>query len=107
MTNGLTVDLNKFGYYFWVILFGFTTIIFAIIYNEKYVDLGLLISIYGMVAFLLDLLFDRVLTRLLKETLTSINMFKVPTWGHLLRIVAHIVLIVVLLILIENKYNFI
>jgi hypothetical protein len=107
MTNGLTLNLNKFGFYFWFILFGFTTMIFSIIYNDKYVNLGFLITIYGMVAFLLDLLIDRVFTRLVKENLTLENMNKVPTWGHLLRFGAHLVLIFVLLMLIENKYNFI
>ena len=107
MINGLSLNLNKFGFYFWFILFGFTTMIFSIIYNDKYVDLGLLITLYGMVAFLLDLLFDRVFTRLIKETLAADNMHKVPNWGHLLRFGVHLGLIFILLILLENKYDFI
>lgn len=107
MFNGISLDLNKFGFYFWFIFFGFVTLIISIIYNDRYVELGLLISMYGMIAFLLDLLFDRVTSKNIKETLTPTNMFKVSNKGHVLRFFAHLVLIAILLILLEDKYNFI
>ncbi|OFY26312.1 MAG: hypothetical protein A2X17_01385 [Bacteroidetes bacterium GWF2_41_61] len=107
MLGGLKFDLNIIGYFFWFILFGLVVIIISIIYRPDYIFLGALLSLYGMLGFFIDLLIDRICSRVLKKNFTSSDMFEISIGGHFVRFILQVGLIFALIYFINTKYSFI
>ena len=106
MSNGFPINIEKIGYFFWFILSGLTIVVFSIIYNDDYVLLGLLLSFYGNIGFLTDLIFDRYISAKKNQKMTAENIHEASISHHIFRYIAQIALIVILIITIECKYNF-
>ncbi len=53
------VDLNKYGIFFWFVLFGFVDIIVSIIYKPEYVAFGFYFSIFGILSYITMDVLDR------------------------------------------------
>lgn len=86
MLDNFKIDFNNFGYFFWFVFFGILAITTSISTgNIEYLPIGVLVSIYGMIGHLTDLLFDRIGSVRLGETLTSTNMHKLSYMWHVLR----------------------
>ena len=107
MLEGFKFDLNSIGFFFWFILLGLLTIVFSIIYNPEYIFLGASLSLYGMIGFLTDLLFDRIWGRVLKKNFTKESMHEISIFGHVIRFTVQVGIIIGLIILVNSKYCFI
>ncbi|RYF99350.1 MAG: hypothetical protein EOO07_36865 [Chitinophagaceae bacterium] len=106
MLEGFKLDLNNIGFFFWFILLGLLTVIFSIVHRPEYVFLGACISLYGMLAFLVDLLFDRICGRVLKKTFSGDNAHQITIFGHVLRFGAQAGLVCFLVYIVNAKYSF-
>lgn len=106
MMEGFKFDLNNIGYFFWFVLMGLVTIIFSIIYRAEFIFFGASLALYGMLGFFLDLLIDRIISVLLKKNLTVSIMHEVSIWGHLIRFLLQLALVLLLVWLINTKYQF-
>lgn len=93
----IKIDTNAFGFFFWFVFFGFIAAIFSIIFEPDLFPISLLVSFYGVIGFLLDLLFDRIwlnhysfANTVKKDSysdkdFTNINMSAVPQRKHHIR----------------------
>jgi len=109
MFDGVQFNLNQIGFFFWFIIFGLLIVIFSIIYRPEFVFMGLSICLYGMVAFLVDLLFDRIFLRSARRRHNGneIDLSKICNVGHVLRFISQISIIFLLGVIINCKYHFV
>lgn len=107
MLDGVKFDLNVISFFFWFVLLGLLVVIFSITYKVDYTYLGFLIALYGAIALLLDIFFDRLFCVIMKghykgdENAKDINV-----WWHIARFISHLVLISFLVTLTLNAYKF-
>jgi len=106
MLDGISVDLNKFSFYFWFILLGLLTVIFSIVTKADYVYLGLLLCLYGMVAHITGYYIDTLFSIKIGQPLTDSNMHKISWVGHTARLVFMLSLVACLILLANKKYHF-
>ena len=58
--NNVKINIEKLGFFFWFILFGFIEIIFSIIYEPKYIPLGLYFFVFGGFGYFIAVLLDKL-----------------------------------------------
>lgn len=107
MLNGISVDLNKFSFFFWFVLLGVLTVIISISSGTDYVYLGLLLCLYGMVSHLLDHFFDRVFSIIIGKNLNDQNMRELHWGWHSVRLFVMLGLIACLILCANYTYHFV
>jgi hypothetical protein len=106
--ESIKVDINKYGFFFWFLLFGFTEIVFSIIYRPEYIQLGFLSICLGLICYSIDSLIDRITQQLFIDKYPDEEKKKrVPLWMYIIRFIIHGLLFVGFFFLINSKYHFI
>jgi hypothetical protein len=108
--NATKFNIEKYGFFFWLILFGFIEIIVSIIHNEEYILMGLLFCAYGLLGYALSELMDRIsYSCFAKENKEQgekkIWVVKTPLWFHILNVAIKLAIFVGLLWTINWKYK--
>lgn len=106
MFSGINFDLNTISFYFWFVLLGLLTVIFSIIHNQDYFFAGLAIGLYGMIAHVIDLLFDRIAARNINTQLTPENFHLVKPMINFFRFGIQLLIIIGLVYTMNLKYHF-
>lgn len=96
---------EKYGFFFWFLLFGFAIVIFSIIKNPDYIELGLIFCCFGFVSYVIATLIDRYIKMKYPEEKDKPPP-KVPMKIYIRQYVAIVILFGVAIWLIEIEYDF-
>lgn len=91
-------NIEKYGFFFWFVLFGFAVILFSIVYRPEYVMFGLSFCLYGLAGYIIRELMDRYSKRY--------DAGKIPFSFYVLSSLINVVLSMILFFLINMKYHF-
>ncbi|HTB51897.1 MAG TPA: hypothetical protein VK718_03910 [Ferruginibacter sp.] len=105
------INIDKYGFFFWLIIFGFIEIIFSIIHAENYIPLGVLFCGFGSLGFALSEMMDRISYSSFKkensdQAGTKVWVVNTPLWFHILNSVIKLGIFICLFISINHKYFF-
>ncbi len=96
--NNAKINIEKYGFFFWFILFGFVDIVFSIIHNEKYIELGLIFCAFGAAGYVYAELLDKI----------SVNLYdsKPPLLFHIINTILKLTLFFFLFWGVNHEYRF-
>jgi len=82
--ENIKANIEKYGFFFWFILFGLIEIIVSIIYNEEFIYMGFYFCAYGLVGYALSELTDRISGKMSVVKYWWIFFYKITLSGLLL-----------------------
>ena len=109
--SGAKINIDKYGFFFWFIMFGFIDVIFSLIHAPDYIPLGLLFCAFGLLGYSLSELMDRISYSCFKKQSDEqgdkkVWVVKIPLWFHLLNVLFKLCIFLGLFILINYKYKY-
>lgn len=110
--NNTKINIDKFGFFFWLILFAFIEMIFSIIHDSHYVAMGFFFLGFGLLGYALSELMDRISYGSFKrETVEQAGkkvwVVRTPLWFHILNVIIKSAVFAGLLLTVNWKYDFI
>lgn len=112
LLNSVKINVEKYGFFFWLIIFGFIEVIFSIIHAKEYVLLGLYFWAFGALGYSISEIMDRISYGTFKKESQdqagkNVWVVKVPTWFHLLNAVLKLFVFCFLFFAINRSYHYI
>ena len=109
--KNIKIDFDKYGFFFWIIVFGVIEVIFSLIYRPDFIAMGIIFSAFGCIGYGLSELLDRISYGCFQKENqeqggNKVWVVKTPLWFHIVASCVKILIFIGLFLTINIKYKF-